>query len=417
MRCLVAALLVLAGCAPGRPSAVPPEAEFLVATDDSTFWIRADAHGIKRRAAPLTLARVGGRFVELYVADDDRSFSEAVFLGQRVYARDLERGDSSAVFRDALVPPLAVAWLRAHPDDTPLDPDEPEPGHPETRAAVDIALLDVTGHWLSIEIHSDLAPRGSELVHESRRAVLDLRSGRVVALRDLAAGSNVARLIAEARAALGVARDSAARLRDERGPAALRALTLLEVDSTNFSLTAVRAQPAVQFLASAGHLTIDGTSLPLSPMVLAQPPWLTDEMRDAYATSSTGVGSGEGVERWVRPAYELLARSDTGGDVRQLALRDGMRHEFLVGSVQGAVRRVFWLDSSPVDAAARRALARAFDDATYYSDFTRTARWPRGAPAPRTRLVTGVRRGPRGTAPWHAPAPHKRSRRHSRPRT
>ena len=416
MRPLAVALLALAGCAPNRPALAPPDAEFLVATDDSTFWVRAGRDGIKLRAAPLILARVGGRFLELYVADDDRSFSEAVFVGQRVYARDLERGDSAAVFHDTVVPPLAQAWRQAHPDDTPLDPDEPEPEHPETRASVDIALLDVTGHWLSIEVHADLSPRGSELVHESRRAVLDLRSARVAGLRDLTAGGDAARLLAEARAALGAARDSASRLSDERGPAALRALTLLGVDSTSFSLTAVRDEAAVQFLAGAGRMTVDGTSLPLTPLVLARPPWLTDDMRAARATSEVDLGSGRAVERWARPGYELLARSDAGTDALQLALRDTERREFPLGAVQGEVRRIYWLDSPPVDPESRRALGRAFDEASYYSDVVRTVRDSHGRPAPRTRLAAATSRSATRTSARRPGATHARSPRHSRAR-
>ena len=396
MRRLVALLLLAAGCAPGRPSAVPPDAEFLVATDDSTFWVRADREGVRLRAAPLVLARVGGRFVELYVADDDRMFAEATFFGARVYARDLERGDSSAVFRDPMVPPLASAWMEAHPDDTPLDPDEPEPEHPVTRASVDIAFVDVTGHWLSIEVHADLAPRGTELVHESRRAVLDLRSGRLVPLRELATPSDPAQLLVGARAALRAARDSATRLRDARGAEAVRAIARLVVDSTNFSLAAVRDEPAVQFLASAGGMTADGNGLLLPPLLLPQVPWLTVEMRDARPTSAAEPEPGRRVERWSRAAYEVLARSDTGAEVLQLAIRDSARREFPVGFVQGTVRRIYWLDSAPVDAAARRALSRAFDDASYYSELTRTVRWSGRTVAPRaaSRVAMAAARPP-----------------------
>jgi hypothetical protein len=36
---------------------------------------------------------VDGRFYELNVTDDDRSYGDAVLVGQRVYRRDLENDD------------------------------------------------------------------------------------------------------------------------------------------------------------------------------------------------------------------------------------------------------------------------------------------------------------------------------------
>ena len=392
MRRLVVALLIVVGCGRERHvGAVPPAAEFLVATADSTFWVRADSDGVKLRAAPLILARVGDRFVELYVADEDRSFDNAVFVGQRVYTRDLERGDSNAVYRDLTVLPMAMEWSRTHPSDPPLAPDDPEPEHPETRATVEIGILDVMGRWLSIEIHSDLTPRGADLTHESRRAVLDLQSGRVAPLAAIVPGRDTGRILGQARAALATARAAAEALHDDRGPAARRALGALSVNPSSFSLMPVAGEPAVQFLASVGRPTDDGTALPLTPQPLGAPSWFSGEVRDAVASSSADIGGGRSAERWTRPRYELLARADTGSDAVQLALRDTARREFAIGAVQGSVRRVYWLDAIAFDATARRALNRAFDDATYYSEQTRTVRAPRGTPLPRMRLAARSR--------------------------
>ena len=74
------------------------------------------------RGAPLQLARVDGRLYELYVADDDRSYEDAILVGQRVYRRDLVTGDSVLVYQDTLVPHLARLYSRLHPDDRPLRP-------------------------------------------------------------------------------------------------------------------------------------------------------------------------------------------------------------------------------------------------------------------------------------------------------
>ena len=51
-----------------------PTASFLVAAGDSTFWVTLDARGPVVRRSAILLAQYGGRFYEVYVVDDDRSF-------------------------------------------------------------------------------------------------------------------------------------------------------------------------------------------------------------------------------------------------------------------------------------------------------------------------------------------------------
>src|ERR687884_1426439 len=103
----LAVATVLVGC---TPSAKPPAAEFLVAAGDSTYWVRTDTTGVRVRGSPILLARYGGQFYEVYVTDDDRSFTDAAFVGQRIYRRDLITGDSTLVFEDSVVPRMARAY-------------------------------------------------------------------------------------------------------------------------------------------------------------------------------------------------------------------------------------------------------------------------------------------------------------------
>ncbi len=88
---IVSALVVSAvACGGGIPK---PDAEFLVVSADSTFWVTV-ANGTARiRGVPMLVSQVDGRLSELYVVDDDHSFFDAVFVGHRLFARDLERGD------------------------------------------------------------------------------------------------------------------------------------------------------------------------------------------------------------------------------------------------------------------------------------------------------------------------------------
>src|SRR4051812_26148718 len=121
---LVAALALVAGAAcrdaAPPPAGSPPAADFVLAAGDSSFWVTSDHGTVRMRGAPLELARVDGRFYEIYVEDDDRSFEDAVLIGQRIYRRDLVSGDSLLVYEDTIVPHLArheVAAINALADE------------------------------------------------------------------------------------------------------------------------------------------------------------------------------------------------------------------------------------------------------------------------------------------------------------
>ena len=66
---------------PCPDGARPPAADFVLSAGDSSFWVTSEGGAIRFRGAPLELARVDGRFYELYVADDDRSYEDAVLSG------------------------------------------------------------------------------------------------------------------------------------------------------------------------------------------------------------------------------------------------------------------------------------------------------------------------------------------------
>src|SRR5687767_11694269 len=142
-------LLLAAGCQGSRQGPPPPASEFLVAAGDSTFWIRTGQEGVTVRGAPIALARFDGRLYELYVTDDDRSYFDAVMIGQRLYRRDLITGDSSAVVEDTIVAKLASAYARAHPAERQLEPHEEASDDPQIYATADLEIVGVHGPWLS----------------------------------------------------------------------------------------------------------------------------------------------------------------------------------------------------------------------------------------------------------------------------
>ena len=158
------------------------------------------------------LARYGGRWYEVYSADDDRSYDDALLVGQFMYRRDLLTGDSSLVFADTVVPRMAAAYARAHPDERPLSPDEDGEADPSQQATAELDILDVFGPFLSYEYHLDVSTRGGNSWHATRRGVVDLRSGKPSGVRELFGAANGDRVIADRpppirdHARLGVAR-------------------------------------------------------------------------------------------------------------------------------------------------------------------------------------------------------------------
>src|SRR5256714_12467129 len=123
MRFPTIVLLSLAGaCA--LPPPPPPAAEFLVSAGDQTYWVRSDNSGLRVRGSPLILARTGGRYYELFVGEIDRSFPKALLSGERVFRRDLATDDSTMIFEDTAIVPLAEQYHKQHPLAPALCPDD-----------------------------------------------------------------------------------------------------------------------------------------------------------------------------------------------------------------------------------------------------------------------------------------------------
>src|SRR3712207_4693744 len=161
--------LVASACRPQEP---PPSAEFLVSAGDSTYWIRTDTTGVRVRGSPILLARYAGQFYEVYVTDDDRSFADAAFVGQRIYRRDLVTGDSTLVFEDSVVPGMARSYAAANPGARRLGPDEEPDADPVTSSTAEVTVLDVHGPYLSYDHHVDVEGGGAPSWHATRRGVL-----------------------------------------------------------------------------------------------------------------------------------------------------------------------------------------------------------------------------------------------------
>ena len=370
-RSIGATLLVLVGCSSPRARVVSlPPAEFLLNTADSTFWVTTTSGRVSVRGVPLVLARYDGRFYELYTADDDRSYDDALLLGERLYRRDLLTGDSTAIFADTIVPRIADAYARAHPDERPLSPDDDGSAQPSTTATAEVDVLDVTGPYLSYEYHVDLDLPNRRSWHSTRRGVLDLRSGQERAVADVFGAAESQRLTTAGRLAYQTARDSILRARgslrrDDAGSA--DALLRLEFDDRSFSLSTLDGQPAVIFSVPGHGEGSAGDVVELDPLEVDSVSW--------WHTLNDGVPSTDdaGNDRWDGRGYRVLANYDTSGEIAAVSIGVSSKARWPVAGVTAPLRGIYWLDHPAVSPASRAALNRAFNQAATYSEDARIA--------------------------------------------
>jgi hypothetical protein len=118
-------------------------------------------------------------------------------------------------------------------------------------------------------------------------------------------------------------------------------------------------------------------------------------------------------DRWHHDGYDVVAAYDTSGESLVLALRDTAGRRWSVGRLAAPAHYIFWLDRGVVDSAARRGLARAFDESALYGDEVRTASIERSVRSPR-RAVMRTARWERPRARVHVGGAARLSRRVAR---
>jgi hypothetical protein len=338
---LIASLL---GCRDATPDPAPLT-EFIVVASDSVFWVRSEAEGIRVRGAPMMLAQVDGRFHELYVTDDDRSYYDATFLGQHLYARDLISGDSLRLLSDTVMATLAQAYGRANPDERPLTIDEEGSENPRIMGTADIGILDVHGPWVSFDYLTDVDAVGARSRHSAQQGVLDLRSGTRATLVTLFGAAEATRL------------------------------TSLGFQETSFHIDVIDRAPAVHFteIQRDAEEPAGVTSLGTEPV--ERPSWWT-ALLPHYPDSVT-----PNERRWTREGFALRARPAADGTPRiSIALVDEADHEWRLGTVPAPLHRVLWVDPAVAGDSTRIALTTAFNEAALYAEDARVVRGPRVPP-------------------------------------
>lgn len=350
--------LVLASCE--KPARLPGR-ELLFITGDSTFWVTISGAEVKARGVPMFVARIDGRFKELYVTDDDRSYFDGVFIGHRLFSRDLVTGDSVQIHSDTVVSRLAGEYAARHPDDQRLAPDEPENDNASIRATSDIEILGIHGPYISYEHHTDVDTRDERSAdhrHEYRRGVLDARSGKAMFLVQLF-GQPIADSIAgQARKEWYDARDTLLARMGAAAPQARRAMNDFVFDAASFSLGAEGQSPTVRFAPPARGVNPDLEPIELTPRRVPAPGW----WRSAAAELPVAVGD---TARWVHAADTLTMQLAAGPRAWSIAVSSGSGAPRVAARVGSPVERVIWLDST-ITEIDRAALERAFAEAAEY---------------------------------------------------
>ena len=196
MRCTLLVVAAFAGgCA--LPPPPPPAAEFLVSAGDQTYWVRSDKSGLKIRGSPLILARTGNRYYEIYVSEIDRSFPRALLSGERVFRRELASGDSAVIFDDTTIVKMAEDYHRQHPYAPLLGPDDDPDDNVDVTAVGETDILNVLGPYVAIEHRLSVERVGDHDVDDTTRTVIDLRSGKPVALDRMLRDSSVREAVGE----------------------------------------------------------------------------------------------------------------------------------------------------------------------------------------------------------------------------
>lgn len=349
------ALAVVTVGACGSVEAPPLDAAFVVAAGDSTFLIEPGPRAVEVFRAPLLLARLDGRFQELYIVERDYSFSRALFVSQAVYRRDLLTGDSTLVWEDPEVATIAARYQQRHPEESPLGPDEEMQDDSTTQATSDTELLDAVGPFLNIEFHLDVDVAAESHVHISRRQVINLQTGAAVALRDLSDSLAVQSALAAGERLFHVARDSVKRTTDARAARAREIVGAFRFDPASFELVDVDSTTVVSFFAAGHGAAAAGYVLPIGDVPLASASWQRD-YRDTRpsAFDSTRL-------EWRDSAWTLVATANDDRATALLEVAVGGRRRPLT-EVPTPVRRLFRLSASAPDRRWRGALRRAFAD-------------------------------------------------------
>ncbi|MBI1808771.1 MAG: hypothetical protein HYR75_02630 [Gemmatimonadetes bacterium] len=221
--------------------------------------------------------------------------------------------------------------------------------------------------------------------------MLDSRTAAPIRLAALVGEAEGARAESVAARRWALVRDSLA----ATAPAGARSrLAAIAFDPRSFSIeVADRAPQAVFAIPSESRGESPSSAPTLSPQPMREGAWWS-ALRPQLPAGP------DSLRRWSHDSTTLVAQIEN--ESARLILRDATGREWKVGVIAAPVQRVVWLDAT-VDAATRKALQRAFSDASLYSESTRIA----ASPAPARGRAVRAALATRGPSPRHE---HRRAR-------
>jgi hypothetical protein len=176
-------LLPLAGCS--LPAPRPPAAEFLVADGGSTYWVTSGASGIHARVSPLILTRAGGRYYEVFVAEQTRSYQDAVFSAEPIYRRDLVTGDTTLLWEDSKISAWEKVYLARNPSAQLMDPgDDGDDDAVALTATGEADIVGVVGPYV-LYSHRSMIESSEMEQADTARGILDVGRAKAVGVSTL----------------------------------------------------------------------------------------------------------------------------------------------------------------------------------------------------------------------------------------
>ena len=320
----------------------------------------------------MRLARLDGQFYELYVADDDHSYTDAAISGQTLYRRDLRDGDSTAVFDDTTMTGIAGWYARQNPADRPLGRRRGPPRGPARQRQLGARPPRPVRPLPLGAVHRRprgrrrrrLAPRPPLGDRPPRRPPGHRRRHHRRQERRLRAPPRRQALQPGARLGARLARRPRPRRRERHRRLQVRRDELRTHGSgrrPRHPLRRPRHRPARR-----------GTHPPAAADPRRRPHLVARLARRIPArrrpTRTSRAGGTAPIE--VRVAYSA------DGESGSATLLDSARRSWPIAHLPAPARRIFWLDGGAVDSVTRAALTRAFDEAALYSEDTRTAMTP-----------------------------------------
>lgn len=371
-----------------------PDAEFLIAAGDSTYWVRADSSGLRVRSAPLLLAMHDGRLHEVRLSDDIADYEEAEFIRERLYALPITSDvapDSIVLFEDRTVAEAERRWRELHPDALPIDPEVEDAPEPISSASDYVEVIDVHGRWVSWSHALDLDVDGlGTHVHRRVRGVVSLTNGARATLDSLVSPAEAARLRTAGRAAFDTVRAVIERAGDERAAEARATLHTFAFVDSSFSLTDSAGVPAIVFHVagtdSVGHaleLTLPALTIGASDRASESLGWAAVQRTlPVWDADSSAFG-------WRTDRVVVRGRVDaTGGSVALSIEADTASNDSSpaptvavpIAVVPRPVYQFIDLREAALDRATRAALDAAFDRARGEDPFATRAMAPGIAP-------------------------------------